>query len=697
VGPIKLDGLLDEPSWGQAQALELTQQSPRPGVPTEFPTQVFVLADKDNVYFGFRCADPGRAPLAVHTLRRDGAMDGDDSVTVVLDPFGDRRNGYFFRINAAAARQDGLISVFDKASYDWDGIWDGRVARTPEGWSAEIVIPARTLNFTKNLDRWGVNFERFVAVDRISLRWNSPTLDSFLTDMSRAGSLKGVEQLKQGLGLEFSPYLVGRTSEAFRQGGRVWQVSPGIDAIWRITPQLAAVFTANTDFAETEVDSRRVNTTRFPLFFPERRQFFLEGASQFSFGLGLDTCTSSRLPCFIPFFSRRVGLSDGRPIPIDAGAKLIGRLGNWNVAALNVKTRDSQFAPGTNLFVGRLSYDLSKEVRVGGIVTYGDPSGRKRNGLFAVDGAWRTSRFRGNKNLQAGVWAAKSIGDLPEGSTTGYGINLNYPNDLWACYFDAARFGNGLNPALGFLPRLGISRLDTGCVFKPRPRRDGQFRWIRQYFYEMFYTRVDNVKGYTESWRFFTAPMQFRAESGDRMEFNWAPQYEFLKTPFEVTRGVVIPPGPHRFTRWRIEAESSPTRPWEVGSTNWFGTFYNGTLLETANFVRWTSPKGLVQLGVTADNNFGSLPGVKFAQRLWSTQATVAWSPNLSLSAFIQYDTASLNLGSNARVRWILKPGTDVFLVWNRGWQRILHSPSDLNLVPDRDSVTLKVRWTFRR
>jgi hypothetical protein len=699
-GPIKLDGKLDEAAWSAALAVDLTQQAPRPGEPSPYKTQVRVLTDNDNLYFAFRCEEPNPRSLAIHTLRRDGSMEGDEAVAVVLDPFGDRRNGYIFRVNAAGARQDGLISAVERASFDWDGIWDARTARTPFGWTVEIAIPTRTLNFTRGLPAWGVNFERFAAAQRISLRWSSPTLDSYFTDMSRAGNLTGVDDLRQGNGIEISPYLVGRATQVFgplSTGGRVWQGSPGVDATWRITPQLAAVFTANTDFAETEVDSRQVNTTRFPLFFPERRQFFLEGSGLFSFGVGLDNCASWRRPCFIPFFSRRIGLSDGNPIPIDTGAKLIGRVGDWNVAALHVKTRETRFAPAANLFASRVSYDFSKQFRLGATMTYGDPSGVKRNGLLGMDGAWRTSRFQTNKNLQVAGWAAASLGDLAAGSRLGYGGNIEYPNDRWDCYADTARFGEALNPALGFLPRLGVLRLDSGCAFKPRPRRGGQFQWIRQHFFEAFYSRVQNLRGFPESWRFFTAPLQFTAETGDRVEFNWVEHFEFLARPFEVVRGVAIPPGAYRYRRWRGQFETSPTRPFTAETTTWWGAFYNGTLLELVNSVNWSSTNGQVQLGVNATTNFGRLPQGSFAQRLWQVQGTFAWSPNVSLSTFLQYDSDTQNVGTNTRLRWIVKPGNDVFLVWNRGWQRIVRSPDELAIVPERDALALKIRWTFRR
>src|SRR6266436_920244 len=356
---ITLDGLLNEPAWRDAPVMKLTQQAPKPGQPIPYETQVQVIVTSDRIYFGFTCRDPDPRRIAIHTMRRDGDMTGDDTVSIVLDTYGDRRTGYFFQINAAGARVDGLISSADSVSLDWDGIWDARTARTPEGWSAEIVIPSRTLNFADGVEAWGLNVERYVPRERLTLRWSSRTLDSFIYDLSRAGRLTGVGALEQGKGLEFVPYATGRTRESFAGSDRSWQGSVGGDMTWKITPQLVTVFTANTDFAETEVDTRQINLTRFPLFFPEKRSFFLEGANQYVFGLNLGEQ-------FIPFFSRNVGLLDGTQIPIDAGVKLNGRVGKWNLAALDVQTREttvpqqvqedlglsSPVIPGTNLFAG---------------------------------------------------------------------------------------------------------------------------------------------------------------------------------------------------------------------------------------------------------------------------------------------------------------------------------------------------------
>ena len=694
---IQLDGKLNDAAWAEAgEPIELVQQSPVPGGPTPYRTMVRVLIQDNRLYFGFECTDPEPNTIAVHTMRRDGNLEGDDSVAIVLDTYGDRRTGYYFRVNAAGARVDGLIADAERPSLDWDGIWDARTARSSDGWTAEIVLPANTLSFTQGLEQWGVNFERTIARDRTVLRWASPTLDSFLYDLSRAGALTGVVGLKQGSGFEVSPFVVGRVQTDFGEDHRVWKGQPGGDVTWRLTPQLASVFTFNTDFAETEVDSRQLNVTRFPLFFPEKRSFFLEGANQFEFGLGLGEQ-------FIPFFSRRIGLYEGEQIPLSAGAKVNGRVGKWNVGLLDVQTRDSYAAgidtdlPGTNLFAGRISYDVTSKLRIGTIVTKGNPDGIHQNTLAGFDAVWRTSEFLGNKNLFIGAWSALSSGDLPDGNQTAWGFKIDYPNDLWDCMTSLNRFGESFDPALGFLPRPGTRRFDASCEFKPRPGKDGPFRWIRQQFMEHRFYRVTDHQGITESWRFFWAPINIRLESGDRFEVNWVPWYEYLPEPFEIAPGIVLPVGPYHFTRYRVEFETSSHRWWEFGTTTWFGSFYDGHLLQQNNFLRFTGRTGHWQAGLSSEQNFGTLPEGTFVQRLLQLNLAYAFSPNLVWTNFLQYDTESQNVGNNMRVRWTLKPGNDLFIVWNRGWQRLFLSPGEMSLIPDQDLFAIKLRWTFRR
>jgi len=674
----------------------LTEQAPRAGLtPKEFRTEVRVVAANDRLYFGFTCHDPEPKKIAVHTLQRDGDVSGDDSVSIVLDTYGDRRTGYFFQINAAAARVDGLISGPDGLSLDWDGIWDARTQRTAEGWTAEVVIPTRTLSFGRGLGSWGMNIERYIPRTRVTLRWASPVLDASLYDFTRAGALEGLEGLEQGLGLEFAPYTLGRASSHFDGAGHAWQAATGGEFTWKITPQFVTVFTANTDFAETEVDARQINLTRFPLFFPEKRAFFLEGSNQYEFGLGLTEQ-------FIPFFSRTIGLLNGDVIPLDGGVKVNGRVGRWNIAALDVETRDTKtansgFVPGTNLFAGRISYDVTDKLRIGTLVTNGTPTGIGTNRLAGLDAVYRTSTFLKNKNLALGSWFARTDGDVGSGQREGWGVKVDYPNDLWDCYSSFNVYGDSLDPALGFLPRPATRESETYCAWQPRPSKDGPLGWVRQWFLEDQFRYITDLHGRLESWNYFFAPVNVRMETGDRFEFNYNPHHETLTAPFEISPGVVIPPGDYTWTRFRLEAQSSPHRVVQAGTTTWFGTFYDGTGTHQENYLGWTSPGGHWSGTATMASDFIRLREGSFVERLWQLKGDYAWTPNLVLSTYVQYDTVSKNVGTNTRLRWTIRPGNDLFIVWNRGWQKAIRDPHELNLVPDSESIAVKLRWTFRK
>jgi len=400
--PIRLDGILDEPGWQAAGLIpDLTQQSPVPGGPTPYHTEVRLLTDGATIYIGVRCADPEPGRIATHTMLRDADLSSDDAVGIVLDTFGDHRTGYIFQVNAAGARFDGLIATAEDVSADWDGIWDAKVGRDASGWTLEMAIPVATLRLTPGLGAWGFNVDRTVARDRTEMRWSGTTLDARFADMRRAGELRGVDGLDAGLGLTVTPYGLVRHGRDFVAGTSEMDGDAGLDVGWAMTRQLSGVLTVNTDFAETEVDTRQINLTRFPLFYPEKRYFFVEGANQFAFGpnLGSD---------FVPFFSRRVGLVGGETVPMDVGAKVIGRQGPWGIGALTVRTGASPRAPASSLSAARVTRDIGEHLRLGAIGTRGDPSGLVQNWLGGVDAVWQSSTFRGDRNLTTGGWWSRT-------------------------------------------------------------------------------------------------------------------------------------------------------------------------------------------------------------------------------------------------------------------------------------------------
>ena len=705
-GPIVIDGKLDEPAWQDAEPMLLTQQSPQPGKPTPYRTEVRVVLYHDALIFGFTCHDPKPAAIQTHTLTRDGDMSGDDTISMVLDSFGDKRTGYFFLINALGARLDGLVVGPGNYSTLWDGIWNARTAHTEDGWSAEIWIPAQTLNFVGGSGHWGLQVDRFVERDQTELRWASPTLDSDLFDMSRAGDLEIMTPLKQGHGLELAPYTSGRTLRSFNPPDRNWLGAGGGEFTWRITPQLAAIFTVNTDFAETEVDSRQINVTPFPLFFPEKRAFFIEGENQYNFGLDLNTPTTE---IFLPFFSRNVGLLDGYNIPLNGGIKLNGHVGRWSLALLDVQTRQtyvpqtvvdalglpSAKVEGTNLLATRETYDVDKHLRLGTILTHGDPEALVSNLLAGVDGSWVTSTFLKNHSLQFGGWAATTQGDVPLGNRQAWGARFDYPNDLLNCSAGINQFNDGFEPLLGYLPRPATHQQDANCMYRPRPSPTGHFRAIRQASYDLSFDRITDTNGNLQSQEFVINPVHWTMNSGATATVSAFVRHETLTGPFAVVPTVVYPVGSYDFQRYAVSFATSQHRQLQFSNQSTVGGYYNGHLFHQTNSLNWTPLHGKVEAEVIADNYFGHTPQGNFVEKLWQFKGALSWSPDFSLSTFVQYDNISFDLSSNTRLRWTFRPGDDFFIVWDRTWVRNA-AKSGINLDPDAESIVAKIRWTFR-
>jgi len=686
---VHLDGSLDEPAWQQAGSIDaLTQHEPHPGEPTEFPTRILIFTDGDTLYLGYDCRDPEPEKVAIHTLQRDGNIFADDSVDFVLDTFGDRRTAYYFLITAGGAQLDGLVDAAGNPSTDWDGAWSVATRRTAEGWTAELAIPARNLHFRRGA-AFGFNIARQIARKNLILRWTGIPHDASFFDLRRAGALTGLSTMRQGIGLAVTPFVVGEDSRQ-RPEESLAEARTGLDLSYSPTPALTGVFTYHTDFAETEVDARQVNLTRFPLFFPEKRAFFVEGANQFAFAHGLEAD-------FIPFFSRRIGLFAGEQVPLEAGLKVLGHTGRWGIGALGVETRqDTGAPPTTSLAVGRLTYDVGSHLRLGTLITSGNPDGVSDNSLGTFDAVYRTSTFRGDKNLVASAWGARSDGDLPasvrrDAQRDGWGAIVEYPNDRWELYADMREFGDGLDPALGFLPRPGTRWYRLGTAFQPRPRADGPLGWARQFFFENFDYLITDLQGRTQSWRVFLAPFNVVTNAGDHFEANVVPYFERLDQPFALDDEVSIPAGSYPFTRYRVQAEASQTRAFRPALTVWWGEFYDGHLTQWLPSLGWNANGGHLLLQLDGEIDDARLPAGDVLARLYGGRVVVAISPTLVISSFTQYDSTSDSLGTNNVLRWTIQPGRELFLVVNRGWER----RAAHGFTPRDDQVSAKVRWTF--
>ena len=691
-GKIALDGVLDEPGWAQAPLLgEILQREPKPESAASERTEVRVLKDKETLYIGVMCYDSEPNKVVGTQMARDASLEIDDSIAILLDTFHDRRNAFYFATNPAGALVDGLIVENQEGiNFNWNAIWNVRTKRTAQGWSAEFAIPFKSLSFNRGQDVWGFNFSRVIVRKIEEDRWATPRLDIEFTQVSEAGELTGFAEIEQGRGLDVRPFAVGRWIKDERGNDR-FEGDMGGDIFYNITPGLRLTSTINTDFAETEVDNRQINLTRFPLFFPEKRAFFLENAGVFDFGRSV-----VRQLEMIPFFSRRIGLLDGVEVPILAGTKLTGKAGKFDIGALAIRTQQTPFTEAKNYFVGRFKRNLFKQSFIGAMYTEGDPVNKESSRTFGADMRLATANFLGsNRNFAVDAYAMKTSrtnadGTRRTGDDTTFGAIAGYPNDRWWGYLEYRHVGRDFDPALGFIQRKAIDKYSIRIEFNPRPK---EFLNVRQMFNEFSFTAYRrNDLGKIESWRLFTAPINWEFNTGDRVELNWVPTYERLFVPFEISDGVKLPVGGYRFTRYRAEIDTADKRFWKVFATWWFGSYFSGHADETSAEALFKFAPHF-QAGVTVNQTFARLPQGNFVARIWALRADYAFSPFFTVANFIQYDNETRNLGWQSRLRWILKPGNDLFLVFNQGWEQEL---GGLTFRRVGTRITGKVQYTFR-
>ncbi|WP_276390066.1 carbohydrate binding family 9 domain-containing protein [Eudoraea chungangensis] len=686
-GEIIIDGVLNESDWQKAPILDdfLTTVPEEKGTPSS-PTLVRVMANSQVLVIGIECKNPNPEDIVRFSKLRDADISEEDHIKIVIDPFLDGQSGYIFAVNALAARYDALVSNRGESeNEDWDAVWEARVADQSDGWSVEILIPIQSISYKKGLRKWGFNVERRIQGKQETIRWANVQRDQWFIQTSKAGYLTNLPAFNFGLGLNVRPSLVNELNKIGPDGATIYDFDASLDASQRIGPNVLATLTVNTDFAETEVDTRQTNLTRFPLFFPEKRTFFLEGSDIFEFGFGTGTNT------VLPFFSRRIGLIDNNEVPIVLGGKLNGRIGKTAFGGLGVRTDVLQTAErryeATNMGVLRIRQNILKESTVGVIASVGDPLDRQGSWMSGVDFTYQTTSFQGDKNFLIGGWGLYTEReDLTEDSSA-FGIKVDYPNDIWDVAATYSRIGRQFDPSLGFVPRLGVHYSRLGGTFAPRP----SWPLVRQMFHEVFMTYVKNIDGPWQSYSIFTAPVNWRLESGDRIEFNVRPVGENILVPFEIAEGVTIPIGEYHFMRYRAEMEFAAKRRLSGEASYWFGSFYDGTLQEMEVQVNW-NPLALLGFELNALRNTAELPFGNFEQTLAGLRVRFNITSDLQINSYLQYDTVSRNMGLNARIHWIFSPLGDVFLVINHNTFNDLTE----SWVLQNQQILLKIRYNFR-
>jgi hypothetical protein len=698
---IAIDGLLDEQPWHTAPKIgAFTQREPDPGAQPSETTDVTLLFDDDNLYIGIVCHDSEPDRVIGTQMARDANLMADDRVEILLDTFRDQRNAFYFATNPAGALLDGLVFANGQSNTDWNAIWHVRTRRGAQGWTAEFAIPFKSLNFPAERSVWGFNVSRTIQRKLEETRW-SANLESQFFQVSDAGSITGLAGLTQGNGLEVRPFAAGRWLHTGATGDDKVTGKPGLDLSYNLTSSLKLTATTNTDFGETEADARQINLSRFSLFFPEKRAFFLEDTGVFSFsntgaapGGGIPNTRTEALP----FFSRTIGILNGQEVPIDVGVKLTGKAGRTDIGILDVRTRDTSFVSDKNLFVGRVRRNLLAQSYVGAIVTHGNPASSNDSSTYGADLRLATSTFLGgSRNFVVNAYGLRSVNAGVSEHDGSYGVSVEYPNDLMEGDFIWRDVQRDFRPALGFVSRRNVRVLRGGVRFNPRPKDFLNLQQAMNGVYVTRYSRLDT--GETETWDLFIiAPLDWHFRSGDNLHslFNPNVLYERLFVPFEISPGVILAPGEYRFTRFRTFVQSANKRRLQ-GQVMWnTGHYWSGRADDLNVTVNYKIPPR-VTLNVSLNQTFARLPEGDFTARIFTANVNYSASPFVAFSNLIQYDNRSNNLGWQSRVRWILRPGNDLFFVFSQGWIREEEEETrNLRFRAADSQISTKFQYTFR-
>lgn len=693
--PIVVDGRLDEAAWGLAATIDFDDIHQI--LPVEYSepsqwTRFFVLYNEDALYLAADMRDDQPERMTAKVMRQGGDNSWlDDQFNIYLDPFNDKRNGYRFQVNPHGVRQEGLFKGIESVNWQWNGIWQAESRQDDSGWVSEIRIPFKTISFNPETDTWGLNLNRRVARDNESIGWVSRNRTQ---SAAISGELTGIANIQQGVGLDIIPVLTASERRDFSPRLDDSNLEPSLDVFYRLTSQLNASLTLNTDFSATEVDDRQVNLTRFGLFFPEQRDFFLQDADIFEFGrIGQRTQASPFARPLeenaLPFFSRRIGLSaTGQPVDLEAGGKLSGRVGRFNIGTLAIRQDEFQGVDASDLFVGRVSANVLNESAIGMIVTDGDPQSNTDNSVAGIDFHYRNTRLPGGRVLESEVWYQQSSTDGLDGDDSAWGVRAWMPNTV------GLRGGIGVkevqgnyNPALGFLNRSDIRDYTGELSYTHRPTG----RDLRSLLLGSNIQRIENLDGSLQS-EVTQLRVELENQTADKLTFRLQNEKEGIRQPFEIFDGVIIQPGDYSFDQVRVGINTGTHRNFVTKANYSTGDFFNGEIDKFDVSVEWI-PFPKFRSLVSYVYNDAQLPQGDFQLRLARVSMDYIISSKLSWVNLIQYDNASETAALNSRIHWIPEAGRELFIVLNHGAEDINR---DNNFTSNVADFTIQYRHTFR-
>ncbi|MXY25807.1 MAG: carbohydrate binding family 9 domain-containing protein [Acidobacteria bacterium] len=687
---IRLDGVLDEPAYETVPALDdFIQQEPNEGAPASEKTEAWVLFDATNIYISARLWDsaPPSAWVANEMQRDTPQLRENDTFWVAFDTFNDRRNGVAFYTNPLGALGDFQITNEGNPNGDWNPVWDVRTGRFDGGWTVEMEIPFKSVRYRPGPEPvWGIQFRRMVR-RKNERSYLTPVPISAgrrgLFRLSDAAMLVGLELPAAGTNLEIKPYTIGgTTTDVSASPPTAWNGDAGVDVKYGITQNLTADFTYNTDFAQVEVDEQQVNLTRFSLFFPEKREFFLEGRGIFEFARGGGPSSrssalrqiggggrSSRGIGNAPtlFYSRQIGLQGGAVVPIVGGGRVTGKVGDFDVGALNIQTghlspgsQGGTSAESTNFAVVRIKRDILRRSAVGGLFTNRSVSvvgeGAGANRVFGADA---TLAFYENVSVVGYVARTQTPGF--EGRDVSYQGQFMYAGDRYGVTAEHLVVEDNFIPEVGFLRRDNFRRSYLAGRFSPRP---ASLEAVRQFRLEASYDYILTADTGILETKQAQVGFNTEFETSDRLGMTLADNYEFLVRPFEPGPGVVLPVGGYGFRDVEATYQIGAQRRLTGIVTVRGGEYFNGNIWSVGFSQGRLSVTPELSIEPTVSENWIDTPYGSFHTRLIVSRVIYTFSPRMFFGGLIQYNSATNSVSTNLRLRWEYSPGSELFVVY---------------------------------
>ncbi|HWI16941.1 MAG TPA: DUF5916 domain-containing protein, partial [Vicinamibacterales bacterium] len=670
--PLRVDGRLDEEAYRRIEPItNFIQQEPDEGQPATEKTEAWILFDDEHLYICARNWDSHPEREIANELRRDNSnILGNENLTFAIDTFHDRRNGYVFQTNALGALRDMAVTD-DQQNQAWNGIWQVKTSRFENGWTVEVAIPFKSLRYKgSGPQTWGINLRRLVKwKNEFSYLSLVPAAlgTGGISRMASAATVVGLETPAQSKNIELKPYAVASSTtdrggvSPFNNRG---QANAGLDFKYGLTRSLIVDATFRTDFAQVEEDVQQVNLTRFSVFFPEKREFFLEGQGIFDFG-GVQAGNS---PGDVPllFFSRQIGLSQGQVVPVVGGVRLTGRAGAFSIGALNIQTDDKPEARAlaTNFSAVRLKRNLLRRSNIGVMATRRGPALGSGSDASYTTGVDATMLFFKSINITS-YYALTSNPDASGANVTGssYRGRFDYNADRYGATAEHMLVDQDFRPEVGYVRRSDIRRSSGQLRFSPRPRRSAL---IRKYTFQAGLDYVTDADATALQSRELSSSFRIDFQSSDSFSAEASREFELLPSRFAIAPGVIVPAGGYTYSTGRISYSLGQQRRVSGRVSASTGSLYEGTKSDVSFSGRWGVMPQL-SLEPSATLAWGSLPYGDFTARLIGSRITVTPSARMQISSLVQFNVDARTMTSSARLRWEYAGGSDLFVVYSDG------------------------------